>query len=60
MGAVFLVSSTITLSKVIRDQHESGNVVTRIERARRDRLLAEFDPYHVAPLPTFGPPSGPQ
>jgi hypothetical protein len=51
MGTVFLVSSAFTLAKVVRDQHETGNVVNRIDQARLDRLLAEFDPYHVPTLP---------
>lgn len=45
IGTLFLVSSSFTLAKVIRDQHESENVVSRIDQARLERLLAEFDPY---------------
>src|ERR1700712_2588646 len=56
MGTVFLVSSAFTLAKVVRDQHETGNVVNRIDQARLDRLLAEFDPYQVpAVTPQFAP-----
>jgi hypothetical protein len=51
LGTVFLVSSAFTLAKCIRDQQESGTVVSRIDQARLDRLLAEFDPFHVTPLP---------
>src|ERR1700712_968221 len=51
MGTVFLVSSAFTLAKVVRDQHETGNVVNRIDQARLDRLLAEFAPYPVPPTP---------
>jgi hypothetical protein len=56
LGTVFLVSSTFTLAKVIRDQFESGSVVSRIDQARLERLLAEFDPYHV---PSMSPDSKP-
>jgi hypothetical protein len=55
MGTVFLVSSAFTLAKVVRDQHETGNVVNRIDQARLDRLLAEFDPYHVPTQSTQSP-----
>ena len=47
IGTLFLVSSSFTLAKVIRDQHESENVVSRIDQARLERLLAEFDPYRL-------------
>ena len=52
LGTVFLVSSSFTLAKVIRDQQETENVVSRIDQARLERLLAEFDPYRV---PTAAP-----
>jgi hypothetical protein len=51
LGTVFLVSSAFTLAKCIRDQQETGSVVSRIDQARLERLLAEFDPYQVTPLP---------
>jgi len=54
LGTVFLVSSSFTLAKVIRDQQETENVVSRIDQARLERLLAEFDPYRV-PTPPPAP-----
>lgn len=63
LGTVFLVSSTFTLAKCVRDAQESGSVISRLDQARLERLLAEFDPYHV-PAPPNGsapapfPPSG--
>ena len=45
IGTVFLVSSSFTLAKTIRDQQESSSVVNRLDQARLERLLAEFDPY---------------
>ena len=62
IGTLFLVSSSFTLAKVIRDQHESENVVSRIDQARLERLLAEFDPYRfrgpaVAQPDLTGPPA---
>ena len=50
MGTVFLVTSTFTLAKCVRDAQESGNVVSRLDQVRLERLLAEFDPYQVQPL----------
>src|SRR4051794_27379192 len=57
LGTVFLVSSTFTLAKVVRDQQETESVVSRIDQARLERLLAEFDPYRV-PTPAE-PPAAP-
>jgi hypothetical protein len=39
MGAAMLVQSCITVTKTIRDVHESGNLLTRIEDAKTERLL---------------------
>lgn len=51
LGTVFLVSSTFTLAKCIRDQQESESVVSRLDQARIERLLAEFDPFRVPAVP---------
>lgn len=45
MTALFLVSSTITLSKVVRDNQEVRAVHHRIDQARIERMLAEHDPF---------------
>lgn len=45
MTALFLVSSTFTLAKVVRDNQENQTVYNRIDQARIDRLLAEHDPF---------------
>jgi hypothetical protein len=55
LGTVFLVSSTFTLAKCIRDQQESESVVSRIDQARLERLIAEFDPYRVPTAPDAAP-----
>ena len=39
MGVVMLVQSAITVTKTIRDQHESSKLVNRIEDAKTERLL---------------------
>lgn len=50
LGTIFLVTSSFTLAKVIRDAQDSGSVVSRLDQARLERLLAEFDPYKVPDL----------
>ena len=45
LSALFLVTSSFTLAKCVRDQQESGTVISRLDEARLERLLAEFDPY---------------
>jgi hypothetical protein len=47
LGTVFLVTSTFSLAKCVRDAQESGAVVSRLDQVRLDRLLAEFDPYQI-------------
>ena len=41
MGVVALVQSCITMTKTMRDVHESSKLVNRIEDARTERLLME-------------------
>jgi hypothetical protein len=43
MGAVMVVQSCITLTKTLRDVHEGGKLVNRIEDAKTERLLMEID-----------------
>lgn len=45
MSTLFLVSSSFTLAKVIRDQAEAARVTHRIDEARLEKLLADHDPY---------------
>lgn len=45
MGMLFSVGSTISLSKTVRDVEESKRVISRIDEAKLERLLAEHDPY---------------
>lgn len=41
MGVVMLIQSCITLTKTVRDVHESTRFVNRIEDAKTERLLME-------------------
>ena len=43
MGIVMLIQSCITMTKTIRDVHESGKLVNRIEDAKAERLLMSMD-----------------
>jgi len=43
MGAALLIQSCITMTKTLRDVHESSKFVNRIEDARAERLLMEIE-----------------
>lgn len=45
MGFLFSVGSTISLSKTVRDIHESNKVMSRVDEAKLEKLLAEYDPF---------------
>ena len=42
MSALFLVSSTITLSKTLRDEHESERLLHKISEAKTQQLIKEY------------------
>ena len=48
LGLLYVVTSTFTLAKCVRDQQETTAVTSRIDQARMDKLLAEHDPFKVA------------
>jgi len=41
MGIVMLIQSCVTLTKTVRDVHESSRLMNRIEDAKAERLLME-------------------
>jgi len=43
MGTLFLVGSTFTLAKTIRDEFEGGKLVNKIADARTERILKEYE-----------------
>ncbi|RBO86983.1 hypothetical protein DFR74_112160 [Nocardia puris] len=45
MSVLFLVTSSFTLAKVVRDQHEANSTTHRIDAARLEKLMAEHNPY---------------
>jgi hypothetical protein len=44
---MYVVTSAFTLAKVIRDRQEVGQMVSRVDQARLDKLLSEHDPFKV-------------
>lgn len=48
IAMLYAVTSAISLSKAMRDQHETHSVVARIEEARVERLLTEHDPFKAS------------
>ncbi len=44
MGLFFVVSSTVVLSKTMRDQHEARKLHYKINEVKNERILKEFDP----------------
>lgn len=66
VATIFLVTSSFTLAKCVRDAQENLTVVNRLDQARLERLLAEFDPYELPHLARAAaqaepprPPAGP-
>jgi len=47
LGLLYTVTSAFTLAKVIRDRHEESDLVSRVDQARLDKLLAEQDLLHL-------------
>jgi hypothetical protein len=45
IGVLYVVTSAFNLAKCIRDRHESDAVLSRVDRARLEKLLTEYDPF---------------
>ena len=45
LGTLFLVTSSFSLAKCVRDAQENQYVVSRLDQARVDRILAAHDPW---------------
>jgi hypothetical protein len=45
LGTLFLTTSSFSLAKCVRDSQENQYVVSRLDQARVDRILAEHDPW---------------
>ncbi|MEU0046287.1 YiaA/YiaB family inner membrane protein [Streptomyces werraensis] len=44
IAVLYLVTSAFTLAKVIRDRQEAGQIVNRVDQARLEKMLADYDP----------------
>lgn len=47
LGTLYLTTSAFTLAKCVRDAQENQAVVSRLDQARVDKLLAEHDPFRA-------------
>ncbi|GGT17233.1 MULTISPECIES: YiaA/YiaB family inner membrane protein [Streptomyces] len=45
IAVLYLVTSAFTLAKIIRDRQEAGQIVSRVDQARVEQLLAAHDPF---------------
>lgn len=45
MGLLFSVGSTFSLSKTVRDLHESNKLLSRVDEVKLEKILAEHDPF---------------
>ncbi|WP_413168241.1 YiaA/YiaB family inner membrane protein [Capilliphycus salinus ALCB114379] len=43
MGITFSIGSSFTLAKTIRDNHEANRLISRVDEARVEKLLADHD-----------------
>ncbi|MFI7010945.1 YiaA/YiaB family inner membrane protein [Streptomyces sp. NPDC050145] len=45
IAVLYLTTSAFTLAKVVRDRQEADQLVSRVDQARLDKILAEHDPF---------------
>jgi hypothetical protein len=45
IGLLYVVTSSFTLAKCVRDQQEAAAVASRVDQARLDKILSEHDPF---------------
>ncbi|RSS73296.1 YiaA/YiaB family inner membrane protein [Streptomyces sp. WAC06614] len=45
IGVLYLTTSAFTLAKVIRDRQEAGQIVSRVDQARMEKIMADYDPF---------------
>ncbi|QES50875.1 hypothetical protein DEJ50_26635 [Streptomyces venezuelae] len=52
IAVLYLTTSAFTLAKVIRDRQEADQIVSRVDQARMEKIMTEYDPFHPkAPKP---------
>jgi hypothetical protein len=48
LGLLYVVTSAFTLAKCVRDQQEAGEIISRVDQARLEKLLTEHDLFKVS------------
>ncbi len=48
LGLLYAVTSAFSLAKCVRDNHEASSIVHRVDEARLEKFLAEYDPLRTA------------
>lgn len=43
MGMLFLIGSCFSLAKTIRDDHEASSLINRINKAKTEKILTEYE-----------------
>ncbi|MET3987281.1 YiaA/YiaB family inner membrane protein [Streptomyces sp. PvR034] len=51
IAVLYLVTSAFTLAKVVRDRQEVTQIVTRVDQARMEKIMTEYDPFSPRPAP---------
>ncbi|MBD3578216.1 MULTISPECIES: YiaA/YiaB family inner membrane protein [Streptomyces] len=45
VAVLYLTTSAFTLAKVVRDRQELTGIVSRVDQARMEKILADYDPF---------------
>ncbi|MFF4296140.1 YiaA/YiaB family inner membrane protein [Streptomyces vinaceus] len=45
IAVLYLTTSAFTLAKVVRDRQELTEIVTRVDQARMEKIMADYDPF---------------
>ncbi|MFB6613734.1 YiaA/YiaB family inner membrane protein [Streptomyces sp. NPDC085524] len=45
IAVLYLTTSAFTLAKVIRDRQEVGQIVSRVDQARMEKIMTNYDPF---------------
>ncbi|MEU6893753.1 YiaA/YiaB family inner membrane protein [Streptomyces sp. NPDC046557] len=51
IAVLYLTTSAFTLAKVIRDRQEVTQIVSRVDQARMEKIMAEYDPFSPKQTP---------
>lgn len=43
MGSLFMIGASISLSKTLRDEHESRRLINKINNIKTEKLIKEYD-----------------